>query len=202
MMKKKAVFFLIVLSIGIAKIHAQQIHSHNDYEQNFPFWKAYVVGASSIEADVFLINDTLFVAHHEHEIKHPRTLETLYLKPIRYLFTDESLKTHPFQLLIDIKSEAIATLNKIVETFHPTEKLLYPFNPEGVKIVISGSRPNPSDYDKYPDYIFFDWQSTDNPENSDKVAMVSLNFRNYSQWSGDKPITNIQEEEIKSLYRK
>jgi hypothetical protein len=37
------------------------IHSHNDYWRDVPFYSALSVGAFSVEADVWLLNDTLYV---------------------------------------------------------------------------------------------------------------------------------------------
>ena len=45
------------------------IHSHNDYAQKRPFWGAYEAGADSIEADVFLVDGELLVAHSRNESK-------------------------------------------------------------------------------------------------------------------------------------
>ena len=192
----------LLISICIFSISAQRIHSHNDYEQNVPFWKAYSVGASSIEADVFLKNNRLYVAHLSHEIKKTRTLRSLYLKPIEILFSKSLMQTRPFQLLIDIKTEAYSTLNKIIEELDPLKQHLYPNNPKGVKVVISGGRPKSADYDNYPDFIFFDWQAVDYPENEDRVALVSLNFNNCSKSDGQNPLTDKEEDEIKSVIAK
>ena len=59
-----------------------RIHSHNDYEQDIPFWTAYKNGLNSIEIDLFLKNDSLYVTHSESEIIAERTIEQLYLNPL------------------------------------------------------------------------------------------------------------------------
>ena len=58
------------------------IHSHNDYQQIKPFWNAYENGLNSIEIDVYLKNDNLYVTHSESEINKRRTIESLYLNPL------------------------------------------------------------------------------------------------------------------------
>lgn len=201
-MKKAALLFFLTIWIGTTPTYAQKIHSHNDYEQNVPFWKAFAAGASSIEADVFLINDTLYVAHEKNEIKATRTLENLYLKPIQVLFEKELMDTRPFQLLIDIKTEAHPTLNKIVDTLNPLQKHLYPINPDGVQIIISGSRPNSTEYSNFPEYIYFDWQSTDVPQHKEKVALVSLSLSNFTQWTGERPLTQKEKNEVTAIIGK
>lgn len=195
-------FTLIILLLFFPELRAQQIHSHNDYEQNVPFWKAYAAGAASIEADVHLLNDTLFVAHDKEEIQRLRTFENLYLEPLRQLFIEKSILSRPFQLLIDIKTDAYPSLKKLVNIVSPIKENLYPANPHGAKIVISGNKPNPADYNKYPDFIFFDWQSTNIPEHPEKVALVSLNFRSFSRWNGNKPPIAEEKTEIENIVSK
>lgn len=39
----------------------KMLHSHNDYWRDIPFYSALSVGAISVEADVWLINNTLYV---------------------------------------------------------------------------------------------------------------------------------------------
>ena len=156
-------------------------HSHNDYRQAIPFWHAYSNGAASIEVDLFLQNDTLFVTHDEAEIERTKTFERLYLDPINRLA--EAGELRPVQLLIDLKSEAYRTLNGVVADI---EK--YPALKENgrVKFVISGNRPAPTDYNNYPDFIYFDHQRLLDLADTDlsKVALISQNFRAYSRWNG------------------
>lgn len=42
-------------------------HSHNDYWRQLPFYSALSVGAISVEADVWLYNDTLHVSEKHEE---------------------------------------------------------------------------------------------------------------------------------------
>ena len=52
------------------------IHSHNDYWRDLPFWSALSVGCASIEADVWLINETLYVGHEQAALSSTRTLQS------------------------------------------------------------------------------------------------------------------------------
>ena len=81
---KKLLLFSILCCLGNI-IFAQNYtlknaHSHNDYEQKVPFWYALGAGVSSIEADVFLVNNQLYVSHEEKDIQKSRTFESLYLE--------------------------------------------------------------------------------------------------------------------------
>ncbi len=179
-----------------------RIHSHNDYLQNVPFWKAYSTGASSIEADVFLVGDSLFVAHTEEEIDTKRSLERLYFEPLQEAIALGLKRPKQLQLLIDIKSEPYATLDAIVKTWEKYPSIL---GDDGITITISGNRPKPSEYPNYPNYIFFDYQSLDTVENPSilkKIALISLSFRNFSEWNGMGRLTAEDLEKVSATIEK
>ncbi|MBT2619567.1 alkaline phosphatase [Chryseobacterium sp. ISL-6] len=160
-----------------------KVHSHNDYEQKIPFWYALGSGASSIEADVFLDNNELYVAHHENGIKKERTLDELYLKPIEKALELNLASDRPIQILIDIKTDAEPSLQKIVSEIQKHPKIA---NQKRFTFVISGNQPKPEKYNSYPDFITFDYQSLADlsPKQWQKVAMISQDFKRYSNWNG------------------
>lgn len=172
-----------------------KVHSHNDYHQDFPFIKAYINNASSIEVDLFLKNNTLYVTHDESEIIEGRTLSSLYLEPL--LDLEKAGKLREIQLLLDIKSSSETTMKAIQDVLKK-----YPSLIQGNKVsfVISGNRPKPRDYINYPEYISFDHQNLDDLDSVplDKVAMISLSFQNFSVWNGygrmiEKELNRIKE---------
>src|SRR5437899_6185075 len=61
-------------------IHA---HAHNDYEHARPLLDALDHGFCSVEADIYLVEDKLLVAHNRKDVKPERTLQSLYLDPLR-----------------------------------------------------------------------------------------------------------------------
>ncbi|MEC3966083.1 alkaline phosphatase [Flagellimonas halotolerans] len=198
-MKKRAAFLVIVglIFFVTGKIFAQtvyKVHSHNDYAQKLPFWYAYSNGASSIEADVFLKNDSLYVTHAEDEIVKGKTFDKLYLNRLSSL--EKSGELRPLQLLIDLKSEAYATLDKLEEVLKKYPSLI---NGGKVKFVVSGNRPKSEEYKNYPDFIWFDHQNLDEFEHMDlsKVALVSSSYKNYSVWNGYGRMTAPDLEKVK-----
>ncbi|MEO6315176.1 MAG: alkaline phosphatase, partial [Chitinophagaceae bacterium] len=134
------------------------LHSHNDYEKQFPFWEAYNQGFGSIEADVFLRENKLLIAHDTIQLKMGRTFDSFYLQPLQqcikknngFPYADHQRQ---LQLLVDLKTDAVATLNKIIEVLQQ-----YPLITAcpSVKIVITGNRPPASTFDSYPSFINFD----------------------------------------------
>jgi len=175
------------------------IHSHNDYLRNIPFWEAASAHAMSIEVDVILLRDTLFVAHEKESIRSNRTFENLYLEPLRQS-ADLSFSLHPsLQLLVDCKTEALSTLALIIKKCEAFKKFLYqPETGKGVKIIISGNRPSSSDYNNSPPYLFFDHQSIDDLDNIpfEKIGMVSLPFYKFVRWNGKDTIPALEKEKV------
>lgn len=163
-------------------------HSHNDYEQRVPFWAAYNAGFGSIEADIFFRDSHLLIAHEEKELVNKRTLEDLYLKPLQscikknngHVYSDSNKQ---LQLLIDVKTDSITTLNKLIAVLQNYPALI---NNPSLKLVITGGRPVAEDFVNYPAYILFDENvGTEYSKASlGKIAMLSSSFKNYSAWNG------------------
>lgn len=194
----------IILLVFAQMLQAQnsksyKIHSHNDYEQKTPFWSAFDNGLHSIEVDVFLKNNTLYACHEESKILTDRTIENLYLQPLQQVISLKMTDTIATQVLIDIKSETVATLNKLVELLQKYPSLI---QNKKLSFVISGNQPEVSKYTNYPNYIQFDYQSLENKlsqEQWNKVALISMNFAQYSSWNGKGRLTEGDYEKVKSV---
>lgn len=174
-----------------------KIHSHNDYLQKLPFWTAYGSDLNSIEVDVFLKDGVLFATHSRREIIEKHTLENLYIKPLQDVFTLNIGRRQNIQLLIDIKSEAITTLDEIIKVLNKYPDVM---DNKSISFVISGNRPSPEKYADYPEYIQFDYQSLYpallKPEIWGKVALISMNFNSIFDW---KAIENLPEKDMNEI---
>ena len=88
-------------------------HAHNDYKHPHPLFDALAQGFNSVEADIWLVDGQLLVAHDLADVKSARTLQALYLDPLRerirqnggHVFTNAV----SFTLMIDVKSAAEPT---------------------------------------------------------------------------------------------
>jgi hypothetical protein len=183
---------LLTSAIGQPKKYTTaNAHSHNDYEQAKPFFSAYAEQFGSIEADVFSIpgSDFLLVGHEQRQIQsNPRTLDSLYLVPIvnalrlnnGYPYAD---KTRQLQLMIDIKTGAEETLEKLIRSM---EKYPAIINNHSVHIVISGNKPATNKLRSYPAFIQFDGNLADtiSEDQMKHVGMISSSFETYSKWKG------------------
>jgi hypothetical protein len=195
---RNMVLFLLLLSTTCATAQTNiyttaNAHSHNDYQHEPPLVSAYGSKFGSIEVDIYLSDEELLVAHTEKDIPKRKKLEELYLKPLLehiqankgYIYEDT---TQALILMVDIKSEPTPTLSKLVDLL-----LQYPdiINCKTLKILVSGNKPEPSTYTTYPSFIWFDGLLSIKykPEELDRIAVLSDNFKNYTSWrgAGDPP---------------
>lgn len=123
-------------------------HAHNDYEHERPLLDALAQGFTSVESDVFLRDGQLLVAHEASQIQSGRTLQSLYLEPLRQIaqanngriYADQSLT-----LYIDVKDDGEATYQAIDRALAPYAGMLTRYEngqvtPGAVTVVISGNR--------------------------------------------------------------
>ncbi|RYG27908.1 MAG: alkaline phosphatase, partial [Chitinophagaceae bacterium] len=133
-MKAFCVFFLLGI---FATANAQtRVHAHNDYLNAEPCTAAYKSGAWSIEADVFLVNGKIMVAHTRDEVKEGATLEEMYLQKIKNLTAEKGAL--PMQLMIDIKDDFSATYPVLEQVLKP----YFTSFRNKVQVTISGKRPD------------------------------------------------------------
>jgi hypothetical protein len=82
----KFVFFVIIaLTAFTARAQRSPLpkaFAHNDYWHNRPLYDALDHGFLNVEADIYLRDDELLVAHILPSFQKRRTLEQLYLKPL------------------------------------------------------------------------------------------------------------------------
>jgi alkaline phosphatase len=163
-------------------------HSHNDYEQKSPFWLAYNNHFGSIEADIFLVHGELMVAHDSNELKRNVSLEISYLHNLAACLEKNEGYPYPdpkekLQLLIDIKSDSLETLNQLIWLLNQYPQITG--NPD-IRIVITGRRPDPILFAGYPSFIYFDGVLSENYPDAvlPRIKMFSDDFRKYSAWNG------------------
>jgi hypothetical protein len=125
-------------------------HSHNDYGRSRPLEDALREGFRSVEADVFLRDGELLVGHDEWMLHPQRTLERLYLDPLRERIEQNGGSVHgdgeTFLLLIDIKRDSVNVYARLLEALAGRTPLLTRFThdaiePGAITIVLSGDRP-------------------------------------------------------------
>ncbi len=180
------------------------VFSHNDYAQTSPFTNAYLNRVGYIEADIYLRNDSLFIAHEPNEIDPYKTLQNSYLDSLSEKIELNGGTVYPetsknLVLIIDIKTNGELTIPVLIKVLISYPKLIT--NGNNLKIVMSGSMSLPATWDSYPDYIWFDGRPTVAYDTNalKRIALVSTNFKNYSNWDGTDSIPNQDDEKIVTL---
>lgn len=168
-----------------------QAHSHNDYEHSRPFFEAYELGFGSIEADVYLKDRELYVAHDFKNITPERTFRKLYLEPLVAQIEQHKGKPYPkgqpLQLLIDLKTGGKEILDKLFEQLKPYRGYFDARkNKHAVRIIISGAMPKPEDFEQYDAIFSFDGRKelTYTSKAAERVSLVSISFPSFGPWNG------------------
>lgn len=181
-------------------------HSHNDYMQEIPFWQAYYANFGSIEADVYPVKGKLWVAHTEKELSSDRTLENLYLDNISKQIKLNKGNIYPdagkkLQLLIDIKQDYKTALSILVNTLKKYPEIT---GNSGIKIVITGGRPQPADFKNYPSYLYFDGDLDQNysTDQLKRIGMFSADLPGLVKWNGKGIPRDEETEKIKQAVEK
>jgi len=203
--------FILLLLFSISLIHAglaqeytsSSIFAHNDYVHAIPFYTSYYEEPGFIEADVFLRQDHLLVAHTPEEIDTRYTLDSLYLKPLSgQLIKNQGFPypdhTKPLTLMIDLKTDGVTTLEALVREIRKYPVLL---SAKNFQIAVSGDMPDPSRWKNYPAFIHFDGRPDIiyTKEQLDRVSMISTSFQAYSKWNGKGVIVKVEYERLNRL---
>lgn len=182
-------------------------HSHNDYHQNIPLLTAYYAGMGSIEADVFLRNGELFVAHEASEITPDATLKKLYLEPLARFYSKNGNQpykdgNHKLQLVIDIKQDYKNVIAQLIKDLSAYGTIFNSStNSKGINIVLSGDTPVPAEFKDYPDYISFDGRPKADYTDAQlkRIAMISDDLKSYTSWNGKGTPTKEDETKLRSV---
>ncbi|KAL4871047.1 hypothetical protein BDV12DRAFT_194689 [Aspergillus spectabilis] len=119
-------------------------HSHNDYWRRVPLYSALEAGCISVEADVWLFDDELFVGHSRSSLTPSRTLQSMYIDPLMKILRRQNPITHlhpkrdlrrngvfdtdPSQtliLLVDFKTDGEETWDEVVAQLAPLRESGY-----------------------------------------------------------------------------
>lgn len=185
------IVILLAGCVGNQKIlySAENAHSHNDYAQTEYFTAALNAGFGSMEADIFLVDHQILVAHSDKDLDTARNMINMYLQPLNntirenngYPYKDQKKK---LQLLIDLKDantspaylEAVALL-KSFPSITGCKQIILTF---------TGNIPPDSVMEAAPEFIYFDGvpYAEHHQKAMDRMYMLSDDFDKYSKWDG------------------
>ncbi|HET6737626.1 MAG TPA: glycerophosphodiester phosphodiesterase family protein [Kribbella sp.] len=185
-------------------------HAHNDYDHRRPLLDALDRGFNSVEADVWLVDGELRVAHDLADAKPGRTLESLYLKPLadRVRANHGEVYKHGdgFQLLIDIKSDGPSTyaaVDKALAKYRAISTIFVDGHVRqgAVTSVISGNRPLDVLKSQKVRYAGYDGRLSDLESGmpASLMPLVSDNWSNNFTWRGVGPMPEAEQTKLHDI---
>jgi glycerophosphoryl diester phosphodiesterase len=210
--------FLALISLGLLNGFGQSkplknAHAHNDYEHGKPLLGALDNGFISVEADVYLIENELFVYHDRPEKpSQDRTLERLYVKPLLERVQVNGGRVYPsyddfFYLMIDFKTEGESTYNTLKPLLQKYKSILSVVEngrremDKPVLIFISGNRPIQTMLSEEISLATLDGRPSDLGKriSTEKMPVISQNFDQFSHWNGMGEMPNEDRMKITQL---
>lgn len=187
----------------------ERAHAHNDYEHARPLFDALDHGFTSVEADIWLVDDELLVAHDLADVRPGRTLRSLYLDPLRERVRANrgNVYSEPvyFQLVIDIKSEARGTYDRLEDELLREEFYLSKFTQDrmqeaAVTVVLGGNVPQDHMESQRVRFAGYDGRPNDLGTLPRNVApMISDNWFRQFSWDGSGPMPQDERDKLRSL---
>lgn len=185
-------------------------HAHNDYEHPHPLTDSLALGFASIEADVWLVDGELCVAHDRAKVDPSRRLDNLYLDPLLQRFMQNEGKLYAtgetLILLVDIKSEAEATYRALQQLLTKYRLMLEvadaKTNP-AVKVIVSGNRAIDLIRDDKERLVSVDGRLKDLQTKVDPSLMplISDNYRLHFRYLGSGEISDEERAKLRDYVR-
>jgi glycerophosphoryl diester phosphodiesterase len=187
-----------------------QAHAHNDYEHPRPLLDALDQGFTSVEADVYLVDGELLVAHHWLLIKKERTLKKLYLEPLRQRtleFKGRVFEEGPaLTLLVDIKRDgaaAYAALHQLLAEYREIISVSENgvFEEKAVTVIVSGDRASEEIAKSNPRYVGIDGRLGDLSDDRDAslLPLISDNWSQHFAYRGTGTMTDAERTKLMNI---
>lgn len=187
-------------------------HAHNDYLHPRPLYDALAHGFTSVEADIFLVDGELLVAHDPAGLDPRRTLAALYLDPLRALVRAGRGSVHPhhrapLQLLIDIKADGVAAYRELDRQLARHRSLFTRYHhgrvrPGAVTAVISGDRAARVPMEAQRTRLaFYDGRLDDlgTASPASFTPLISANWTQSFGWLGAGPFPRAERDRLLTL---
>jgi hypothetical protein len=182
-----------------APVPLPRAHAHNDYLHARPLLEALERGYCNIEADVWLVNGALLVAHDRKDLAADRSLEGLYLDPLLARVRENRGQVYPggppVTLLVDIKSDAESTYAALHALLARYVEMLTVFRVDGrqpgaVTVVVSGNRSEATMALQRVRFAAMDGRKVnlDSAVSADLIPWISENWRQLSAWDWTGPM--------------
>jgi hypothetical protein len=187
-------------------------HAHNDYLHDPPLLRALEHGFTSAEADIFLVGDRLCVAHESKNVTSERTLQSLYLDPLRQRVKENGGRVYReaarFILLVDIKTPAEPTYRRLHDVLAGYQDILTTFDGQerrdrAILVIVSGNRPLALMRSQPVRYAGYDGRlpDLDSGLSADVMPMISDQWVKSFTWRGEGPMPQEERQRLNEIVR-
>lgn len=188
-------------------------HAHNDYLHKRPLLDALAHGFTSVEADVYLVEGELLVAHTRFELKPERTLRKLYLDPLRQRAGQAGGRLWPngppLTLLVDIKADgknSYRALARLLAEYQDIVSVVRDGRMEAkaVTVVVSGDRAREVIAAENPRFVGIDGRLSDLDSNepADLLPLISDNWTQHFRWRGQGAFPEDERQKLREIVRR
>lgn len=162
---------------------------------------------------MFLVADKLCVAHESDKITPEKTLQSLYLEPLRQRVKENGGRVYPngsrFLLLIDLKTKAEPTYQRLHEILAGYREMVTTFDAQGrkdkaVTVIVSGNRPLELMRSQPVRYAGYDGRLADLDSDvpADVIPMISDTWVKEFTWKGEGTMPAPQRQKLADIVRK
>jgi len=191
-------------------IHA---HAHNDYEHTRPLLDALEQGFCSVEADIYLVDEKLLVAHERSQTKPEKTLQALYLDPLRDRVKKNRGRVYPggpeFTLLIDLKTDWHAIYPVLRQVLNNYTDVLTTFDgstkdTNAITVIVSGNRSLKMFHGEKVRFAAYDGSLADLESEAPAclIPWISSSWYSSFKWRGSGEMPGEEKEKLQNIVTK
>ena len=208
-------FLVLLCAICPAQAQIPYAHAHNDYQHKQPLQDALKYGFKSVEVDVHLMEDELYVAHIRPLFKRKkRTLRKLYLEPLRERIEQNGGQVYngydgPFYLMIDIKSKSTPTYELLREQLAEYKEMLTTYKGSdkdkgAVTVLLSGNRTLELVQQRKHRLVAIDGRPEDLGKGYSPAIMplISDRYRDQLKWRGKGTVPDDEKKQLQNLCKR
>jgi len=167
-------------------------------------------GFCSVEADIYLVNGQLLVAHERFQTKPEKTLQSLYLDPLRERVKKNGGRVYPggpeCNLLIDIKTDWKTTYPVLRDVLKEYSDILTIFRSDSkttnaITAIITGNRSREMFAGETERYCALDGELSDLDSNrtADLIPWISSSWSSTFHWNGHGQMPADEKSRLKEI---
>lgn len=200
-------------SQGTAAPPLLNAHAHNDYEHKRPLLDALGEGFTSVEADVYLVEGQLLVAHNFVFLSPERTLEKMYLQPLQQQAKQNDGRIYKdgptITLLVDIKADGKAAYVALDQLLSKYDALISvtrdgKYMEKAVTVIISGDRPMAEIQQSKVRRAGIDGRVTDldSKMSSDLLPLISDKWSSHFKYRGEGTMPDAERDKLRDIVKR